>query len=127
MHGRPGAGRFGWRAVLAGLAVGLLSACGATVTTPPEGDGSGQPVAGSFEEAASIALGEIFEIYASDADPLPVEVTGELDTRSGERVWRIDGTYEVTIDGTRREQRWRFWIGATADAPLTVVARERRS
>lgn len=126
MHRRPRP-RHPWRrAALAGLAVVLLSACGTTVTTAPD-DGSGQPIAGTFEEAANIALGEIFEIHGRDAEPVPVEVTGELDTRNGTRVWRIDGTYEVTIDGTRHEQRWRFWIGATAETPLTVIESEHRS
>lgn len=113
-------------ATLAVLAVLLLSACDGTATTPTA-DGSSQPITGSFEEAARIAFGEIFEIYGTDAEPRPVEVTGDIATRQGESVWRIDGTYEATIDGTRREQRWRFWIGATPDAPLAVVASERRS
>ncbi|MGH3440819.1 MAG: hypothetical protein ACRDUY_01995 [Nitriliruptorales bacterium] len=80
---------------------------------------------GTFEEAALIALGEMFRVYGSGADPLPLEVTGEIDTHGGQPVWRVDGTYEVTVEGERRADRWTLWIGPTQDATLTVLATER--
>lgn len=77
---------------------------------------------GTFEEAALIALGEMFRTYGTAADPVPTDVTGEIVTRDGQPVWRIDGTYEVTVDGERRADHWTLWIGTTDDAPLAVLS-----
>lgn len=98
----------------------LLAGCADTPLDPSTSSSEGQPVAGNFEEAAMIALGE-FRIHGPDAQPAPVEVTGEIDTHNGQRAWRIDATYEVTIDNQRQQQRWTLWIGPTDDSPLTLL------
>lgn len=97
----------------------LLAACTASGSSPR----TSEPplVAGTFEEAALIAAGEMFRVYGADADPLPLAVTGDIVDRDGQPVWRLDATYTVTIDGERRNDRWILWIGASDEAPLAVL------
>lgn len=64
----------------------------------------------------------MFRRYGTSADPLPVDVTGEVITHQGQRVWRIDGAYAVTVDGRRRTDRWTLLIGATNDEPVGVLS-----
>jgi hypothetical protein len=123
MPSRIHVGRHGGRhtAAAAATAVLLLAGCGEPATAPPSTSSSDQPIAGTFEEAALVALGELFRIYGTDAAPTPLEVSGEIDTHDGHEVWRLDGTYEVTVDNQRRHHRWTLWIGPTDDSPLTVL------
>lgn len=97
----------------AGLAAGLLlSACGGD-DVPGVGErnpGPGRPNL-SFEEAAFIASGEPVRFYGEEADPVPVRVTGELDTVNGQRAWRIHMTVEFTRQGGRAREHWTFWVG----------------
>lgn len=99
----------------------LLTGCDDSEDPPRTTSSQEQPVAGSFEEAALVALGELFRIYGTEAAPAPLEVSGEIDTHDGQQVWRLDGTYEVTIDNQRRQQQWTLWIGPTDDSPLAVL------
>lgn len=109
-------------AAAAATAALLLAGCGDPTVGESPPTPENQPVAGSFEEAALVALGELFRIHGSDADPVPIEVTGEVVTHDGQQVWRLDGTYEVTIDNQRQQQRWTLWIGPTDASPLAVLA-----
>lgn len=102
-------------------AVLLLAGCADSSIDPSSSSSQDQPIAGSFEEAATVAFGEMFRLHGPDAQPAPLDVTGEIDTHQGQRVWRIDGTYEITIDDQRRPQRWTLWIGPTDDSPLAVL------
>lgn len=92
-------------AAAAATAVLLLAGCGDAPASPPS-TSSDQLIVGSFEEAALVALGELFRIYGADAGPAPLEVSGEIDTHAGQEVWRLDGTYEVTVDNQRRQHQW---------------------
>lgn len=108
-------------AAVTAAAVLLLAGCDDTAGDPTSNSSEDQLIGGSFEEAALVALGELFRIYGTDAAPAPLEVSGEIDTHDGQQVWRLDGTYEVTIDDQRRQQQWTLWIGPTDDSPLAVL------
>lgn len=121
--GRRGRARRGHAAgvgILVVLAL-ALAACGGQ-TTPAAELPTAAPLNATFEEAALVALGHMFRTYGAQADPVPVEVTGEIETHNGQRVWRVDGTYEVTVDDARRADQWTLWIGSTTEEPLTVLS-----
>jgi hypothetical protein len=102
----------------------LVSGCASSATAPSPTASDQQPLDATFEEAALIALGEMFQVYGADADPLPVKVTGDIDTHDGRPVWRLDGTYEITVDGERQQHAWTLWIGRADEAQLAVVEAE---
>lgn len=116
-RGRTGSARCAVAA--AAVLLQVLSAC----TSPPVAPET-PTIAGTFEEAALVAHGEMFRIYGREGEPMPVEVSGDIVTHDGRQVWRLDGTYEVTGPDGRQPARWRLWIGATDDAALTVLKTE---
>lgn len=106
-------------AAAVGLLLGLLlTGCTSRSSTPASAP---PPIPGTFEEAAFIADGEMSRVYGADADPVPRVVTGDIVERDGEPVWRLDATYEVTVDGRRRTHRWTLWVGASDEAALAVL------
>lgn len=104
------------------LAVAAL--LGAACSTQTPATFGTQPVAGTFEEAAHVALGELSRLYGPDADPLPVDVSGTLAVHNGQEVWRLDGGYEVTVDDERRVDRWILYIDRSNEAALAVLTAE---
>lgn len=94
------------------------AAPGAALGTPPcrrPVPAADVSVAGTFEEANLLAAGEMFRVYGAGADPTRHRVDGDVVEVDGARVWRIDGTYEVTVDGERRRDRWTLWVGPAGD------------
>lgn len=80
------------------------------------------PIRGTFEEANLVAAGEMFRTYGLDADPVREQVTGDLVDVRGEPAWKLDGTYAVTVDGSRRSDTWMLWVGFDGDAFSVLCA-----
>lgn len=80
----------------------------------------------TFEEAGFLASGQLVDIYGLDADPVPVDVEGQIATLDGQQVWRLDVTVDVTASGKRVSDDWRLWIGTPADGPPAVLRAQRR-
>lgn len=81
----------------------------------------------TLEEAGLLASGELFDIYDLEADPVLVELTGEVADLGGQPVWQLDIVVDVTDVAGRAQRRWRMWVGTAADGPPAVLrAREHR-
>jgi hypothetical protein len=79
-------------------------------------------ILGSFEEANLVAAGEMFRTYGLAADPVLEEVTGEPVDVGGEPAWKLDATYAVTVDGSRRSHTWMLWLGFDGDTFSVLCA-----
>lgn len=79
-------------------------------------------VAGSFEDANLVAGGEMFRVYGAEADPLREQVSGEAVEVDGLPVWKLDGTFAVTVDGERRSDAWMLWVGFAEDGFVVLCA-----
>lgn len=117
--------RWWWAAV--GLAAactagGASGSCRAAVSVGTDSPAAVSVGTGSFEEAAMIALGELFRVYGADAEPLPAAVRGEPTRIGTAPAWYVDGRYEVTVDGRREVHRWRLWVGNSGDGLAVLCA-----
>jgi len=75
----------------------------------------------TLEEAGLIAGGELVTIYGIESDPVPVNVKSSTIEVDGQRLWQLDITVDVTVEGERTEDRWRMWVGTPTVGPPAVV------
>jgi hypothetical protein len=124
-------------AALVAAAIALAACADATTSTIVDDGRAGMPdtdrcrspqpaaspsIRGNFEEANLVAAGEMFRTYGLDADPVREQVTGDLVDVRGEPAWKLDGTYAVTVDGSRRSDTWMLWVGFDGDAFSVLCA-----
>ncbi len=125
-EGRPPRG-LSFSAVVVVVALAGVS-CSSAPDPGPEGepDLSGDKsiaIGFTFEEAAFVVSGELFDIYGADAEPLPIKVVGNVVADPGP-MWMIETDIDVGAGADRRIVIWRFWPEEDAAGQIQVVTSE---